>query len=167
MDTETALDFLRRHQPLPDDAHLDDTLIQEFEAVRHHFTEVRDRRCVGLLLNSFGKGSGFGTYQLVEDALRFQDHEAVAEELPSAIRSSRGGVRGWSVEIAADYVTRPVVEAVKDVWSDLDSDRRFWAAVVLRRGFSAEEDGDFLRRALAREDDADVHAELVQIDAGQ
>lgn len=163
MDTEAALDFLRGHQPLPDDPDLDDALAREFDGVRAHFTEVEDRRCVALLLNAFGKGSGHGTYQLVEDALGAQDQNAVADAVPSAIRSNRGGVQDWAIEIAVDYASRSAVEAVKDVWDTLDPDRRFWAAMVVRQGCSASQDSAFVQQALSDEQDDEVREQLTQI----
>ena len=69
----------------------------------------------------------------------------------------------WAVEIAADYPTRAVIEAVKDVWDALDADRRIWAAIAIRSGFSETDDSEFVRAALAREDDTAVIVELRRI----
>ena len=82
MDTEAALAFLAQHQPLPDDAALHESTARNFEAARAHFATTVDARCVPLLLHSFGRGTGFGTYQLVEDALAMQDPVVVATALP-------------------------------------------------------------------------------------
>lgn len=83
MDTEAALTFLKQHQPLPDDAALSESTARDFEAARAHFAKTVDARCVPLLLHSFGRGTGFGTYQLVEDALAVQDpgHWGTAADL--------------------------------------------------------------------------------------
>jgi hypothetical protein len=163
MDNDVALSFLRNHQPMPDDETLDETLAREYEAVRKHFETVNDRRSVPLLLNSFGRGTGFGVYQLVEDALGYQDADAVRTALPSAIRSRNGGVRVWSIEIAVRYASRNVLDAIKEVWSELDADRRFWAAKILRIAFSPSEDRDFLASILTNENDPEVRSELSQI----
>ncbi len=65
MTTDDALDFLRRHQPMPDDEVLTEDLIQQYDEVRQHFIDSPDQRCIPLFLGSFGDGDGFGVYQLV------------------------------------------------------------------------------------------------------
>lgn len=133
MDVETALKFLGRHQPLPDDTELDDELIRLFEAARSLFEDVVDDRCVELLLHSFGEGTGFGAYQMVEVALANQDPAVVAEALPRAIGSDVASVRSWAVEIAAAYPEAGVREAVRSALPRLDEDGQFWAEQVIGR----------------------------------
>lgn len=163
MDTEAALAFLAEHQPMPPDAQLSDDLIAEYERVRAHFAAVVDDRSVPLLLSSFGDGSGFGVYQLVEDALRAQDPNVVRRTLISSLTSSYRGVRTWSLEIAADYTDRAIVERVKSLWSDLDPDQIAAAAEVLAQGHHTDEDLDFVEHVLASTDDEDVRASLSPI----
>lgn len=160
MITDDALAFLFEHQPMPSDDLLTEALARRFEKVRGHFETVVDERCVPLLLNSFGRGSGFGTYQLVRFALARQPRAAVVAALPAAIRSERGSVRTWALEIAVDYATPDVVSVVKDVWPHLDEDERLWGATVLEAAFDRERDEAFVARAIAGEGDGPVAAIL-------
>jgi hypothetical protein len=163
MDTEAALAFLAAHQPMPPDAQLSDDLIAEYDRVRAHFATVVEDRSVPLLLGSFGDGSGFGVYQLVEDALRAQDPTLVRRSLVGSLASSHRGVRTWSLEIAADYPDRAIVDLVKSLWTDLDPDQLAAAAEVLAQGHRPDEDLEFVELVLKSTDDEDVRASLSPI----
>ena len=101
MDTETALDFLSRHQPLPSDEDLSEDLIRDYDEVRRHFLENPDKRCIPLLLGSFGKGDGLGVYPLVEDVLAVYAADEVVPHLKVKLESSDPSIRYWCGQIAA------------------------------------------------------------------
>ena len=68
MDKQTALDFLRLHQPMP--AQLSDQLVAEFRAVREF---LRDNPCdeaLEPLLRSLNEGDGAGEYGRSEHGQR-------------------------------------------------------------------------------------------------
>ena len=163
MDTQQALRFLASHQPMPADTDLTGELVRMYDTARRHFVEVVDERCVRLLVNSFGAGSGFGTYQLVSDALRNQNPERVEREVTLAIGGVVASVQGWAVELAAEFPSRMVLDAVKDAWNGLDSGGRYFGAEVLDVVFDPSEDSAFLSLALAEESDDEVREVLLSI----
>ncbi len=67
MTVEEALLFLEQHSPLPSDEDLSDEIIESYDEIRELFLANPDPRCIEPLLNSFGDGSGFGVYQMMDD----------------------------------------------------------------------------------------------------
>lgn len=164
MDIEDALRFLAQHQPLPGDANLSDELIREFNDVRAFFESHADPRSPELLLGALGDGSGFGVYQLVEDALHNQERGAVLAALRGSLSSEHAGVRSWSAEIAAgSYHDRSLLPGVMALLAeDPSPDTRYWAAVfVSRLAAIGEAEPSAIRALLETEQDAEV-AELLR-----
>ena len=68
-------------------------------------------------LHSFGEGSGFGVYQLVEDTLRVHDDDLVSK-LSASLRSAESSVRYWTAQIAQNYpalsLRDPLIERLRD-----------------------------------------------------
>lgn len=155
-DTDKGLAFLLRHQPMPDDDDLTQDVIDDYDEVRRHFLANPDPRSVPLLLGSFGDGSGWGVYQLVENVFRAHDRALVVDALRVALESPHQGVRNWSLQIAMTYRDRSLVPAVKRSLFAHDLDERLWAAHNLELNYDAAEDAPALRQALSREDDPDV-----------
>jgi HEAT repeat protein len=159
MNIDDALRFLAEHQPLPADEDLSDDLIQEFDDVRTFFVSHADPRCARLLVGALGDGSGFGVYQLVEDALRNQERGAVVEALREGLSSERRGVRSWSAEIAAGgYHDASLIPGAMAVLLGNDSgDTRYWAAVLLSElAASGEVDRSAIAGLLETEQEAQV-----------
>jgi hypothetical protein len=108
MDTETALQFLRDHQPLADDfsesgeelSEADSIMINE---VLIYFHENYDERCVPLILNCFGNGDGYGVYLYALRAISIYPANVVIPALAKSLTNKSGGVRWWSSQIAATY----------------------------------------------------------------
>ena len=115
MDTEDALHFLAEHQPLPADDALSHELIDLYDAVRRHFVQHPDPRCIPLFLNSFGNGSGFGVYQVVDDVFLKHNPDQVLPHLQAALRSPHLGVRYWASQCAMDFPSPTLVPALKDL----------------------------------------------------
>jgi HEAT repeat protein len=122
MNSEGALDFLRRHQPLPDDDVLDEETIGKFDDVRKYFREHPDPRCVPLLLGSFGDGDGFGVYQIVDDALRRQPREIVIQGLKEALRSEHRSVRYWCAHLSVVFSDERLIQELADLLKEEDFD---------------------------------------------
>jgi HEAT repeat protein len=131
MDTQAALAFLEAHQPMPDDADLDEALIGKYDDVRRHFLENPDERCIPLFLNSFGSGDGFGVYQLIEDVLAQFPPEKVVPHLAAALQSSRQSVRYWSAQIAEFFPEEELVSPLGRLLKDEEFDVRYAAVTAL------------------------------------
>lgn len=156
MTTDEALDFLARHQPMPDDKSLTQDLIDRYDEVRRHFLAHDDVRSVPLFLNSFGEGTGWGVYQLVEDVLRRYPREAVVRSLADSLASPHAGVRGWSLQIAMEYPDRSLAPHFKRLLSSDRPDERLWAAYNLEGVYSPKEDAELLMEASGSETDPEV-----------
>ena len=162
MTTQEALDFLARHQPMPDDEDLTQDLIDRYDGVRKHFLTHVDVRSVPLFLSSFGEGTGWGVYQLVEDVLRRYPREFVVEALNQTLGSPHAGVRGWSLQIAMEYPDRSLSGHFKRLLFSDRPDERLWAAYNLEGVYSPEEDAEVLKEAAGSEDDPEVREVLTR-----
>jgi hypothetical protein len=133
MTRETALNFLEAHQPLPSNAELTQSVIDEFDEVRKFFAANPDQSSVRLLLNVFGDGDGLGVYQLVEDALLQQDRAAVVAELPKALQSRHQSVRYWCAQIASSFPDQSVVAPLIALLCEGDFDTKYAALTALEQ----------------------------------
>jgi HEAT repeat protein len=150
MDTEEALAFLSRHQPLPPDSGWTDELAERYAEVREYFAHSPDPRCIPLLLNSFGQGSGFGNYQLVEDVMAQFPADLVVPNLVEALRHGTPSVRYWCAQIAANFPESGLVDPLRDLLMTGDEDSQLAAVTALER-VPDERVGDVLRQALRSE----------------
>lgn len=100
---DTHLDFLQLHQPLPLESDLSIEQIDQFEEVRLFFINNHDDRCVSLLINAVNADSGFGVYQMVEDALRNQSQSVVIAELKKALQDGKEHHLAWVLEWAMNF----------------------------------------------------------------
>jgi HEAT repeat protein len=150
MDTEEALAFLSRHQPLPPDAGWTDELAERYAEVRDYFAHSPDPRCIPLLLNSFGQGSGFGNYQLVEDVMAQFPADLVVPNLVEALRHGTPSVRYWCAQIAAYFPESRLVGPLRDLLMTGDEDSQLAAVTALER-IPDERVDDVFRQALRRE----------------
>jgi HEAT repeat protein len=147
MTRDEALDFLRSHQPMPDDEALSEELIRRYDEVRRHFIDYPDARCIPLFLNSFGEGDGFGVYQLVEDVLtRFPSQEVIPHLLTALSNSSRS-VRYWVAEIAASFPDEQLVRPLSVFLTEGDEDL-IAASVIALGQIKSREARASLRSAL-------------------
>lgn len=125
MTQDEALSFLKNHQPLSDDAMLEQDVIKKYDEVRKFFLNNPDPICIPLFLNSFGNGSGFGVYQLIEDVLALYPEEQVIRHLKEALRSEYNGVRYWSSQIASSFPDSDLIPPLVELLNEQDSDARF------------------------------------------
>jgi hypothetical protein len=143
MTTEEALQFLAQHQPLPPDDDLSDQLIATYDAVRRHFIAYPDSRCIGLFLHSFGNGSGFGVYQVVDDVFRKYSTSQLTPHLIRALQSQHWGVRYWASQWAMEFPSVDLIPALQGLLlsnASKDQECRFFAVAALEQllalGFS-------------------------------
>lgn len=107
MNKEQALEFLRNHQPMPDD---DDTnftaeLLEQYDNIRIFFTENPCKESVPLFLNSFGKGDGSGIYTLIDGILFVNDEDFVIDTMSEILENPNisDAVRYWNTLFATNF----------------------------------------------------------------
>lgn len=155
MTAEEALQFLDEHSPLPDDDDLSDELIGQYDEVRKFFLENPDRRSIGPFLRSFGDGSGFGVYQMIEDVIKQFSAEDVLPHLRDALRSPHNGVRYWSLQMVSDFADDSLVPLVIENLTFDDENVRTAAADAL--SYIGNDDAiNALETAIESEEDEDV-----------
>ena len=113
MDKQTALDFLRLHQPMP--AQLSDQLAAEFRAVREF---LRDNPCdeaLEPLLRSLNEGDGAGEYPLVDEVLGAADDAAAVAAIRAVLEdpSTSSGARFWATLFSVNFICDEVVGALE------------------------------------------------------
>lgn len=113
MDKQTALDFLRLHQPMP--AQLSDQLAAEFRAVREF---LRDNPCdeaLEPLLRSLNEGDGAGEYPLVDEVLGVADDAAAVAAIRAVLEdpSTGSGARFWATLFSVNFICDEVVGALE------------------------------------------------------
>ena len=146
---------------MPPDDQLTDELISRYDEAWRVLARQPHPDGLHLLLNSFGKGSGFGVYQLVPDAVRTYAEEAVVVELAAALRSPHGGVRSWASEIAPEYRDSRLTPAVLDNLEGDDDDVRVFAAQFLAEvGQLDAEQLSRIQDVLALEMDDEIRQDL-------
>jgi hypothetical protein len=162
MNKEEALTFLGLHQPLPPDGQMTEDLISRYEEVRQYCLAHPTPECVPLFLNSFGEGSGFGIYQLVEDVITLFPEEDVVRHLQASLESPHYGVRYWGAQIAANFPNSALVSLLGALLANGNADERAAAATAL--GLIDDERVDaVLDRAAHSEIDEDVRQLLTEI----
>ena len=165
MKTTEALSFLRDHQPLPSDQGMPPDLIAAYDEVRKSLLAAKEPECIPLLLGSFGDGSGFGVYQLVEDVLLQFPSEEVVPHLVTKLESNHRGVRYWCAQIAASFPDERLIFPLSRLLKDSDADIRVMAAIALGR-IGGQQVRELLRDALRSETDGDV-TEAIQEELGE
>jgi hypothetical protein len=161
MTKEESLNFLRQYQPLPSDDQLSEQLITKFDEVRKYFIEHPDPEAIPLFLNSFGEGSGFGVYQLVEDVINKFPIELVLPHLTYALQSSNASVRYWSAQIAEFFPCGEIVKPLEQILLNDDSDSRS-AAITALSDIEDSRVDDILRQAKEKEGDTDNFIQLIE-----
>ncbi|PLR77520.1 HEAT repeat domain-containing protein [Bacillus sp. V3-13] len=160
MNFKEAIRFLKAHQPMPDDKALSDEDIKQYDQVRKYFLNHPDPACIPLFLNSFGNGSGYGIYQLIEDTLLMYSDNEVVPHLIAALQSQHKGVRYWSSQIAASFADKKLIEPLSTLLFEQDPDIRYSAITALSQIDDRKIYG-ILKSALKREDDTEV-IELIE-----
>ena len=81
---EEAIDFLRRHQPMPDQLTL--SLKKRYLEVLDYFERNPENTCISLFINSLNNDMS-GIYSYVEEVLQKQDRTALIAEMKNALKS--------------------------------------------------------------------------------
>lgn len=124
MDKKDAIAFLKENQPLPDDGEKLENIISIFDDVRKYFLDNPDSECIPLFLNCFGKGSGYGVYQLIEDVIYKYNESDVVPHLKNALQSKYPSVRYWCAQIAERFESEDLIEGLINVYDKGDIDAK-------------------------------------------
>jgi hypothetical protein len=162
MNERDAIDFLSQHQPMPDDDKLSEDLVARYDEVRRFLVENPSNEGVRLILSSFGKGDGWGVYQLVEDAVASVAPEVASGHLTYALRSPFESVKYWAAQISANYDDRRLIEPLRDLLCDSSEDVRM-AAVLSIEKYMSEELKDELQSMCSREASAAIRGVITDI----
>ncbi len=161
MNKEEAIEFLRRHQPMPPDSELTEDLSTRYDEIREYCIAHPDREYIPLFLNSFGEGDGFGVYVLVDRVIRQFSAEEVIPHLIEALHSEHPSVREWCADIAIDFKSPELIDPLRELLQNPNEkqDTRCYAASDL--GLIDDERATaVLEDALAKETDPEVWVEI-------
>ena len=110
---------------------------------------------IDLFLNSFGEGSGFGVYQLIEDVMFANAADDVVPRLNLAMQSKSKPVMYWCTQIAANFPDEQLHDGLKIALEDENVDIRE-AAITAIEAMGGNTARSFLKARLDREEEADV-----------
>ena len=130
MDAATALDWLRKHQRLPDDAPED--TIDALDEVRRHLIEHPDPQCIPLVLGVFEDHMALGVFQLFDDVLARYSQDQLTPHLKHALQSDNQGTRWWAAHWAMQFVSPELAEPLEAILNNpADEDSHYFAADAL------------------------------------
>ena len=102
---------------MPSDRNITDDEAATFVAILHLFEEVKDSRCIPLLINSVSKDTGLGMYEHIEFVLMRYPASEVAPHLRTALKQGNDGVKyrccWWACALGAwqlDGTIAPLME---------------------------------------------------------
>ena len=153
MTREEALDFLRRHQPLPDTA--DVWLLDQLRAAILTFHNNPDPACIPLLLHAFGLFDDIHIYQALNDAMKQHKHEDVVPHLVHALGSQHQFVRFTAAGVAACFPDEDLIESLEPLLSDGQPVIRLAAVAALEK-IGGPEVRRLFKTRLIFENDPDV-----------
>jgi hypothetical protein len=133
MSRKRAVEFLRQHQPLPADHALEQEHLDELDAVRCYLIKCPALEALELLLGVFGEGSGFGVYQLIEDAVAAYEPADVVPALCRSLESGPRSARSWCAQIACGHRYRDdrLVDPLGGNLTSGDEDVRYFVITAL------------------------------------
>src|SRR5947209_5545820 len=99
MTTEQAIEFLRRHQPLPLDSRMSQELIDEWFAVLEYLRDHPKPAAVPLLLGAVSDVASYG-YTVLAEVLDLHPREAVSAALLEAMGSADEGRRVCAMDLS-------------------------------------------------------------------
>ncbi len=132
MNIEQALEFLKKHQPLPSDEDISEDEIDTFNKVMKFFISNPDERCIPLMMNVFGDEDGYGVYQLCDDVFNKYESCKVLPHLKAALKSSHYGVRYWASQWAMDINSIDIVPEINSILTDpKDAEAHYYCMAAL------------------------------------
>ena len=109
---------------MPSDQEMSEATIREYNDVREFFLANPDKESIPLFIFSFGEGSGYGVYQLVDDVLAKHDGNDVVPVLCLALQTGTRSVRYWAAQIAWRFPDLRLLKPLSVTLGDADADVR-------------------------------------------
>lgn len=133
MNTEEALDFLSKNQPMPADEYLTQSTIDTYDEARRHFIQHPDKKAIPLFLRSYGDGDGWGVYQLVEDFFYQCNPDDVKKEIKTILedRTIPKSIRYWVTQVSASFVDNSLKHGLEISMQSENIDIREAAEIAL------------------------------------
>ena len=170
---DSALAFLREHQPMPDTNLVDcEELIEEWARVCEYFTKHPCLESVPLFLGSFGGGDGYEMYQAFGDMIEEYNPEDVLPYFIDALNSPSLPIREQAAEASLAIKTKNTefIDALFLKIEDHDEEDsvREWCALALclRASFEDIDPNEYekkIQSILERENNQKVAEELNRI----
>ena len=115
MDKQSALEFLKSHQPMPDDGEITSELAQSYAQVAEFFTANPDAEALPLFFGSLTSGDGAGSFPLLEGVLLAADRSATIKALCDALQneSSSAGARFWATLFSVSFVRKELIASLE------------------------------------------------------
>ena len=115
MDKQSALEFLKSRQPMPDDGEITSELAQGYAQVAEFFTANPDAEALPLFFGSLTSGDGAGSFPLLEGVLLAADRSAAIKALCDALQNehSSAGARFWATLFSVNFICDEVVGALE------------------------------------------------------
>jgi len=131
MQIREHLQFLKDHQPMPDEP--DAEIMARYDAALDFFYRHPDPACIPLFLNSFGEWDDFTIYERVQYMLSRFPNATVVPHLLQAMASPHRGVRLWTADTACRFPDDALVPALTRLMKESGLDMRLVAAAALER----------------------------------
>lgn len=160
MTNEEALDFLKAHQPLPDDP--GEELLQRLRSATFCLFQNPDPACIPLLLNALARWDDWSLYDSVQSVLRQFKPAEVVPHLRAGLDHQREVTRSWSADTARFFPHPLLVEPLGRLLGESRPEIRLVAAAALEM-IALPEVVKLAERALDTEEDEDVLEILRQI----
>lgn len=132
MNKEEALDFLKKHQPMPSDDCVTQEELDNYKECIEFFENNPDVECIPLFLNSFSEGRAFEGYDHVRFVLYKLPPENVVYYLKQCLYSENRNIRYWCANFALDYSFPELVEPLTYCLKGQDKGIRKSAVIALQ-----------------------------------
>lgn len=131
MNLDTALEFLRRHQPMPSDAELTSEDALKLAECADVARATKDERFIALLIGAFGMGTGHGVYETVVGTLVTFDRDNLIPVVANGLNCGVRSVEYWCCDIAGELCDSTIVDALIDKTLEPSSEVRERAVASL------------------------------------
>lgn len=161
MNFDLALEFLKNHQPLPNDREISQEIIAKYDEVRKWFLANPNETCIPLFLNSFGGRDGFGVYPLICNVVVCYKKEVVIPHLLKCLSSENKYIQYWNCQIAVNFSSPSLIKPLSKLLNSDDSDIRFMSITALYH-IGGDEVKQLLQDRLKVEEEEDVKEVLIE-----
>jgi hypothetical protein len=124
---ESALAFLRKHQPMPSDREITDEQGDKFVAILEFFEATPDERCIPLFVGAVSPGTTLGMYESIRFIFMAFPKETVSPHLLHGLKFGNDGTKHRCCLWATDIDAWELEPEIRPLASHSDEDVQ-WAA---------------------------------------